>query len=150
MKAWATNLEQRGKDQANNLDAQVKAKGVDAQIFNAKINEKEMSLKAWIAEIDQDIKIKLANIDAQTKALSADADTLRARVAYEDVKMRAWANLMEQRGKDGAVNLQAWAQAVDSRVRAAVGAAEAYGRNAQAALTSLTSIVGVSTQAFEE
>jgi hypothetical protein len=150
MKAWATNLEQRGKDQANNLDAQVKAKGVDAQIFTAKINEKEMSLKAWIAEIDQDIKIKLANIDAQTKALAADADTLRARVAYEDVKMRAWANLMEQKGKDGAVNLQAWAQAVDSRVRAAVGAAEAYGRNAQAALTSLTSIVGVSTQAFEE
>lgn len=150
MKAWATNLEQRGKDQASNLDAQVKAKSVDAQVFNSLINEKEMSLKAWSTAIEEDIKIKLANIDAQTKALGADADTLRARVAYEDVKMRAWANLMEQKGKDGAVNLQAWAQSVDSRVRAAVGAAEAYGRNAQAALQSLTSIVGVSTQAFED
>jgi hypothetical protein len=150
MKAWATNLEQRGKDQANNLDAQVKAKNVDATVFNAKINEKEMSLKAWMAEIDQDIKIKLANLDAQTKAIAADSDVLRARVAYEDVKMRAWAALLEQKGRDGATNLQAWAQSVESKVRAAIGAADSYGKAASAALNSLTSIVGVSTQAFED
>lgn len=149
MKAWATKLEQRGKDGQANLSAQVNAVSADAALFRARIDEKEMSLKAWMAEIDQDIKIKLGNLDAQSKAIGANSDILRARVAHEDVKMRAWAALMNQKGTDGRTNVDGWVRSIDAKVRAAVGAADAYGRNAQAALNSLTSIVSTSTQAFE-
>ncbi len=57
---------------------------------------------------------------------------------------------MEQKGKDGSTNVDAWGKGIDARVRASVGAADAYGRTAQAALQSLVSIVGTNTQAFED
>lgn len=88
--------------------------------------------------------------DAQARLIAATADYYRARLSRDELSYKAWATLMEQKGKDGSVNINGWNQGIDAKVRAAIGAADAYGKTAQAALQSLTSIVSVGTQAFEE
>ncbi len=150
LKGWSTTLEQTGKDKAANLQAEVSAINASANLFKARIDDKEMSLKAWLADVESKLKRDVANIEAQAKALSVGADMLRARVANQQLSLEAWKTLLEQKGRDGATNTQAWASSIEARVRAAIGAADAYGRTAAAALESLTSITSVSTQAFEE
>jgi hypothetical protein len=88
--------------------------------------------------------------DAQARLIAATADYYRARLARDELSLKAWATLMEQKGKDGSTNITGWNQGIDAKVRAAVGAADSYGKVASAALSALTSIVSVSTQAFEE
>jgi hypothetical protein len=106
-------------------------------------------LRAMALAPDIATKIAQQNSDAQARLISAAADFYRARLTRDDLAYKAWATLMEQRGKDAGVNMQSWGHSIDARTRAAVGAADVYGRNASAALSSLTSIVGVNTQAFE-
>lgn len=149
-KTWATVLEQTGKDAAANLNAEVQAYSANADLFKARIANKEMGLKAWLADLEARLKVDIANIDAQTKALNTGADLLRARVANQALSLDAWKTILGQKGTDGRTSAQAWAAGIDAKVRAAIGAADAYGRTAQAALQSLTNIISISTQSFED
>lgn len=88
--------------------------------------------------------------DGQARLIAATADFYRARLSRDELSYKAWATLMEQKGRDGKTNMDSWGHGIDAKVRAAVGAADSYGRTAAAALQSLVSIVGVNTQAFEE
>jgi hypothetical protein len=106
-------------------------------------------IRAMALAPDIATKIAQQNSDAQARLIAAAADFYRARLTRDDLAYKAWATLMEQRGKDAGVNMQGWGHSIDARARAAVGAADVYGRNASAALNSLNSIVGVNTQAFE-
>lgn len=141
----------------------VAIKQVEIEIDNIKFAVKEAidaRLKALAAAADYvkamalgpEIATKLVDSsqDSQARLISATADFYRARLSRDELSYKAWATLMEQKGRDGATNTDAWGKGIDSKVRAAVGAADSYGRTAAAALQSLVSVVGVNTQAFED
>ncbi len=121
------------------LDARLKALAVATDYLKA------MALGPEIAS-----KIIDKTQDGQARLIAATADFYRARLSRDELSLKAWATLLEQKGKDGATNIDSWAKGIDSKVRAAVGAADSYGKTASAALQSLVSIVGVNTQAFED
>lgn len=121
------------------IDARLKALAAAADYLRA------MALGPEIAS-----KLVDKTQDGQARLIAATADFYRARLSRDELSYKAWSTLMEQKGKDGSANLTSSNQAIDARVRAAVGAADSYGRTASAALQSLVSIVGVNTQAFEE
>jgi hypothetical protein len=105
-------------------------------------------IRALMSAPDAAARIALLNSDARARLVSATAELYRARLTRDEIAMRIpfqnKTNELEvlKNISDG------FYHGVDSRTRAAIGAADAYGRSASAALSSFSGIASTSTQAL--
>lgn len=93
-------------------------------------------------------KLALLNAEAKARMMSATADMYRARLSRDEIAMKIPLTEAELGVRSGIAGMEGFYHGMDSRVRAAAAAADVYGRAAQAALASLTSVASTTISAF--
>lgn len=105
-------------------------------------------IKAVMSGPDTAARVASINSDAKARMMSATADLYRARLSRDELALKIPMFNTGERAKIVGMDMDGFYKGVDNRVRAAVSAAEQYGKAAQAALVSLNSIVASSQVGF--
>lgn len=106
-------------------------------------------IRALMSGADVAARVASLNAEARARMISATADMYRARISYDEVALRAPLQNTENKVKMLGIERDSFGQGVTAQVNAAVGAAEAYGRMAAAALSSISSVASQGVSAFE-
>lgn len=104
-------------------------------------------IRALMTAPDAAARVALLNSEARARLVSATSELYRARLTRDEIAMRVPFKNKDTGLEIGRINSDGFYKGVDSKTRAAVGAADAYGRTAAAALSSLNSLASTSTQA---
>lgn len=103
-------------------------------------------IRAIIGGIEPSFRVVNLQADAKAKMMAATADLYRARLQRDEIAMRIPFKTADLTLSTNQLNVDGYYKSVDSRVRAAVAAADVYARMAQAALSSLTAIGSATVQ----
>lgn len=105
-------------------------------------------IRALMAGPETAARVALLNSDARARMISATADLYRARISRDEVVMRGRIARSSDYVASEGVRERAFNNRVTNQVNAAAAAAEQYGKSAQAALSSLNSLVASSQVGF--
>lgn len=104
-------------------------------------------LRALMSGVDSAVRVASLNVDARARAMSATADLYRARLARDELALKIPFANQEVGLRAQISNIENFYKGIDTRVAAAVSAAEAHGKVAAAALSSLSSIASTTVAA---
>lgn len=104
-------------------------------------------IRALMSAPDSAARIAALNSEAKARMMSATADMYRARLQRDELAMKIPLTNLQVNAQMQGVNLDGFYKGVQARVSAAASAADVYGRMAQAALSSLTSVAATTVSA---
>ena len=97
-------------------------------------------IRALMAAPDAAARVAMINSDAQARMMSATADLYRARLTRDELILRSSNADQDAKVALNKIDIDGFYEGIRNRVQAAVGAANAYGSAASAALQSLNTV----------
>lgn len=105
-------------------------------------------IRALMAGPELAARVATLYADAKARMMGATADLYRARLSRDEIAMKVPLVNSDINVRSQMSNLEGFYRGVDARVAAAGHAADVYGRTAQAALASLSSVASSSNSSF--
>lgn len=152
-------FEQLGKTQELSRDVAIEQAKIEIETLRFAIEQaidsrmKAMDaaanyIRALMSGVDASAQVAALNSGAKARMMSATADLYRARLARDELALKIPVINQDINMRSQIINHEGFYKGIDARVAAAGHAAEAHGKVAQAALSSLSAIAGSTNSSF--